>query len=59
MVSIRFESQDCIRSSGSRVSKLEVPPVMGCYILALKQAGIEITDSVKARIGAWETRRET
>lgn len=55
----RFESQACIRTSGLRVRKLDVPPVTGCYILALKQAGIAITDSVKARIGAGETGRET
>lgn len=54
-----FESQQDIMNSKLKVSKLEVPPVTGCYVLALKQAGIAITDALKTQIRAWETRRET
>ncbi|SFM07319.1 BadF-type ATPase [Paenibacillus sp. 1_12] len=50
--------QTGIRTSGLRLSRLRIPPVAGCYILALKQAGITITELVKKRIGAWETGRK-
>ncbi|SFL37011.1 BadF/BadG/BcrA/BcrD ATPase family protein [Paenibacillus sp. 1_12] len=55
---ILFESQDLIQTSRLKVSKLEVSPVTGCYVLALKQAGIAITDSMKIKIRVWETRRK-
>ncbi|NHN30269.1 N-acetylglucosamine kinase [Paenibacillus agricola] len=54
-----FEAQACIQTSGLQVSKLDAPPVAGCYVLALKEAGIAITAVVKANISAWETRRES
>jgi N-acetylglucosamine kinase-like BadF-type ATPase len=47
-----------IRTSGLVISRLRIPPVAGCYILALKQGGIRISDTVKNRIGAWETGRK-
>jgi N-acetylglucosamine kinase-like BadF-type ATPase len=56
-MSLLCEQHD-IRTSGFTISRLLIPPVAGCYILALKQAGIIISDSVKTRIGAWESRRE-
>lgn len=51
--------QDGIRASGLRLSRLLIPPVAGCYILALKQAGFTISESVKEKVGAWETGRES
>ncbi|TDF95562.1 N-acetylglucosamine kinase [Paenibacillus piri] len=53
-----FRERKEIRNSGLTIRRLTIPPVAGCYVLALKQAGITITDTVKQRIAAWETRRE-
>ncbi|NOU98406.1 N-acetylglucosamine kinase [Paenibacillus sp. LMG 31456] len=54
-----IQQHEYIQKSELVVSRLNIPPVAGCYVLALKQADIEITDTVKQRIVAWETRRET
>jgi len=48
-----------IRASGFRVKRLTVPPVTGCYLLALKEARIEIDDTIKQRIADWEREAPT
>ncbi|MCR8636837.1 N-acetylglucosamine kinase [Paenibacillus radicis (ex Xue et al. 2023)] len=53
-----LQQHEDIQKSGLVISRLSLPPVAGCYVLALKQADVEITESVKQRIAAWETRRE-
>jgi N-acetylglucosamine kinase-like BadF-type ATPase len=54
----QLKENKSIQQSGLALSRLSIPPAAGCYILGLKQEGIEITDIVKQRIAAWETRRE-
>ncbi|MCS7463738.1 N-acetylglucosamine kinase [Paenibacillus doosanensis] len=49
---------ELVRASGLKPRRLSVPPVAGCYVLALKQAGVEMTEAIRQRISAWETGRE-
>jgi N-acetylglucosamine kinase-like BadF-type ATPase len=54
----QFARKISVRTSGLVLNRLVLPPVTGCYVLALKQAGIEITEAVKEKIQQWETGRE-
>lgn len=51
----RLSADEAIAASGLSLRRLGIPPAAGCYMLALKQAGIRITDSIKQHIADWET----
>jgi N-acetylglucosamine kinase-like BadF-type ATPase len=53
----QFARKISVRTSGLVLNRVALPPVTGCYVLALKQAGIGITDAVKEKIQEWETGR--
>ncbi|WP_051620616.1 N-acetylglucosamine kinase [Paenibacillus sp. UNC451MF] len=54
----QLAADEAIAASGLSLRRLNIPPAAGCYILALKQAGISITDTIKQQIAEWETGRE-
>ncbi|MNJ03918.1 hypothetical protein D3C73_1644430 [compost metagenome] len=54
----RLAGHALIRSNGFHVKRLTVPPVTGCYMLALKQAGVQIDGTIRQRMEEWETGRE-
>ncbi|WP_282943669.1 BadF/BadG/BcrA/BcrD ATPase family protein [Paenibacillus sp. RC67] len=51
----RLSADKAIAASGLSLRRLSIPPAAGCYMLALKQAGIQITDTIKQHIADWET----
>ncbi|GAA4869630.1 hypothetical protein GCM10023310_56700 [Paenibacillus vulneris] len=50
----RLSAHEAVAASGLSLRRLGIPPAAGCYILALKQAGIQITDNIKQHIADWE-----
>ncbi|WP_248925768.1 N-acetylglucosamine kinase [Paenibacillus hamazuiensis] len=47
----RLQAAADLAAAGFELRQLRIPPVAGCYILALKQAGIEISEQIRQRIG--------
>ncbi|WP_239631292.1 BadF/BadG/BcrA/BcrD ATPase family protein [Paenibacillus sp. H1-7] len=49
----RLAGHELIRSNGFHVNRLTVPPVTGCYLLALKQTGVRIDEGIRQRVEEW------
>ncbi|TBL80367.1 N-acetylglucosamine kinase [Paenibacillus thalictri] len=46
----RLQAAQALRAGGFELRPLKIAPVIGCYIMALKQAGADITGQVKEQL---------